>query len=305
MSLECSFLGIYKDQNDSFRGQLTAIATMSAILSLPTIILNFLLLFTVVIKKHLHHPAYMIIANLALTDWLAGCISFPCYAAICFTQSVGRNPCFIASVTTPIAYVLGIATFLIISCQAVERFIAIFYPFQYKTWVTNSAIIITSLIICLTSCSGVIFWVLSRNTLAFNIFIGVILLVFSPVNIFCHYKIYVQTRKIEKQISNQAKLSNGDKVHRPKSESKVARVTAVIMINVFVCYTPQLGFCLYDFFPIAKVPESYYFLYWAWILAMTNSFINPIITYRQLSVIRNAVFNKNRLFENSVSRIRP
>ena len=293
------------DQSDSFRGQLTAIATMSAILSLPTIALNFVLLVTIVVRKHLHHPMYMIIANLALTDWLTGCISFPCYAAICFTQSVGKNPCFIASVTTPIAYVLGIATFLIISCQAVERFIAIFYPFQYKTWVTSSSIIITSLTIWLTSCIGVIFWVLSRNTLAFNFFIGVILLVFSPVNIFCHYKIYDQTRKIEKQISNQAKLSNGDKVHRPKSESKVARVTAMIMISVFVCYSPQLGFCLYDFFPGEKVPEGNHFLYWAWMFAKINSFINPLMTFRQLSVIRNAVFNKNILCENSVSSIRP
>ena len=130
-------------------------------------------------------------------------------------------------------------------------------------------------------------------------------MVFSPVDIFCHYKIYDQTRKIEKQISNQAKLSNGDKVYGRKSESKVARVTATVMTNVFVCYTPQLEFCLYDFFPGEKAPESYYFLYWAWMLAMTNSFINPIIAYNQLSVIKKAIFNKNRVFENSVASFGP
>ena len=150
-------------------------------------------------------------------------------------QSIGRDPCFISSITTPIGYVLSIATLLTVSLQAMERFIAVFYPFQYKVRVTNSVIIITSLIIWLISCGGVIFWVLSRNTLVFNICTVAVIFIFASVDIFCYFKIYVTTKKIEKEIANQARLSSRGEDKRSKFESKVARVTTAIMISVFVC----------------------------------------------------------------------
>ena len=291
MNDDCSYLGTYTDQTENFRQQLIAIGTILVVLCLPTIALNFAIWITVIATRHLHHPPYMIIANLALSDWLAGCISFPTYATICFMQSAGKDPCSISSVTTPIGYVLGIAAFLIVSFQAVERFIGVVYPFQYKVWVTSSMLIITSLVIWLILCSGVIFWVSSRNTQVFNIFIGAIIFIFSSVDIFCHYKIYLKTKKIEKKITNQAKSSSRVRVNRPKSESKVARVTAALMMSVFVCYGPLLGSSLYGSLPGEKAPESYYFLYWSWLFSLVNSIINPLIACTQLSVIRRTVFN--------------
>ena len=110
-------------------------------------------------------------------------------------NSVGKDTCFIALVSTPISYALGIATFLIVSFQALERFIAIFYPFKYKLWVTKFVVIVINLTIWFISCSAVVCWMLSRNTRVFNIFIGVIIFTFSSVNIFCYYKIKVETKR--------------------------------------------------------------------------------------------------------------
>ena len=138
MSSCCSFLGLYVDQNDSFKRQLTATATILAILCLPTVSVNFLIWTTILVKRHLHKPSYVLIANLALTDWLAGCISFSGYVAVCIIQSIDNDPCFMWFFSCPIAYVLGIATFLIVSFQSVERFIAIFRPFKYHAKFTNS-----------------------------------------------------------------------------------------------------------------------------------------------------------------------
>ena len=291
------------DQTDNFRQQLIAIGTILVVLCLPTITINFLIWITIIAKRHLHHPSYMIIANLALSDWLAGCISFPFYAITCYMNIVGKDTCFIALVSTPISYALGIATFLIVSFQAVERFIAIIYPFNYERCITKFVVMAINLTIWFISCSAVVFWMLSRNTQVFNIFIGVIIFTFSSVNVFCYYKIYVETRKVEKEIANQARLSGEDEINRPKPESKVARVTAAIMINVFVCYSPLLGSSLYGSVQGEKVHESHYFRYWAWLLVSLNSFINPLIACTQLSVIRKAVFIRIRLFGNSVSQV--
>ena len=305
MSNECSHLGVYMDKDYSFRQQLIAIGTILVVLCLPTIALNFLIWITIIAKRHLHHPSYMIIANLALSDWLGGCISFPTYAAICFTQSASKDPCFISSVTTPIGYVLGISTFLIISFQAVERFVAVFYPFQYRRQVTKSLVIIISLTIWLISSGVVAFWMLSRKTQEFNILVGTMTFTFTAVDILCYYKIYAKTSKIEKQIKDQAKSSGGAKESRPKFESKVARVTALMMINAFVCHTPQVGSCLYRSLSSEKSPESHHFLYWSWLLALMNSVINPLIAYMQLSVIRKAVFSKVSIFGNHFNRVEP
>ena len=302
MSDDCAYLGTFTDQNGNFRQQLIAIGTILAVLCFPTIAFNFVIWITIITKRQLHCPSYIIIANLALTDWLAGCISFPYYAAKCFMQSVGKDPCYMSSVTTPMGYVLSIATFLIVSFQAVERFTAVFYPFQYELRVTNCVIIIASLIIWLISCSGVIFWVTTRNTFVFNILVGAMIFTFASVDIFCYFKIYFATKKIEKQISDQARSSRRGEVNRPKSESKVARVTAMIMINVFVCYGPKFGSCLYEFIlPDKKSPGRYYLLYWSAVFALINSFINPLIACTQLSVIRKAMFGRLRLFGNSVT----
>ena len=243
----------------------------------------------------------MIIANLALTDLLAGCISLPCYSAMCIMQITGKDPCFMVHVSTPIVYILGVATFLITVFQAVERFIAIFYPFEYTTRFTNSAVIITSIVIWLVPCAGVIFWVLSRDTRSFNIILGVVLFTFTGVDIFCYVRIFLQTRKVETAIADQKRISGRDSERKPKTESKVARVTAMIMVNVLLCYTPQIGHSVYGLFPGEKPPESHYFLYWSWLFALVNSFINPLITFLQLSVIRNAAFGLERVSEISIA----
>ena len=300
--MDCSFLELNLQLNNSVRQQGMAIAIILVVLCLPTIVLNFLLWMTVIAKRHLQHPAYMIIANLALSDWLAGCISFPTYAVMCLMEYVSRDTCSIAFVAIPISYVLASATYLTVSFQAIERFIAVFYPFQYRIWVTRSVVMISSLVIWLVSCGGVICWTLSRSAIAFNIFIGTIILIVSSIDIFCYYKVYTKTKKIEKQIANQAKLSSGNQESRSKLESKVARVTAMAMINVFVCYTPQFGSSMYPPFSGKKSAAFSSFLYWSWVLLLMNSFINPLITYLQLTVIRKAVFGKIPLFGGHINR---
>ena len=208
MSLKCSFLGIHNDQTQTFRGQLIALATIAAIMSFPIAALNFRIWTKVLVTRHLHHPAYIIIANLAITDWLAGCIGLPCFAGICVTQIGGDDPCKMAFTTIPALSLLGAATFSAVNLQALERYIAIFYPFFYKAWFTNSVIIIANVIMWLLSTSLTLFWVLSRNLTVYRILMVIIVVILISVDIFCYLKIYWETKKIEKHIAVQTSVSN-------------------------------------------------------------------------------------------------
>ena len=205
---------------------------------------------------------------------------------MCYTK-YWEDPCSIAFVATPVLVVLGAATFFVISFQAVERYIAVFHPFHYKACFTTSIIIIINVIIWVISSSLILFWTLSRNFTVLSISLVVIAVTFTLVDIFCYLKIYMETKKVEKEIAVQVRIfSQG----YTKSESKVARITAMFLISVFLRYLPLTGWCLYGSFVHEKSRQSHYFLYWSVLAALLNSFTNPVISCVQLSVIRNAVF---------------
>ena len=247
-------------------------------------------------KKVFTSPTYIIIANLALTDWLTGCISFPCNIAICILAITGRNPCKIASVVIPPGYILSIATLLTITFQAVERYVAIFYPFQYKARVTNSVVIIINVAIWIISCTSVLLSVLSSYPTVFLVLKSTGILLFSSLDIFIYLKIYLETKKIEGQIATHAQVPCNDETStfKPESNSKVTRVTVMILVNVILCYTPVALCYLYGLYVKDTSYQSQYVLYWSLMLAVLNSFTNPIISCLQLSVIRKAVFSRNK-----------
>ena len=139
----------------------------------------------------------------------------------------------------------------------------------------------------------------------YYIFIAVTILTFSLVDIFCYLRIYLQTKRIEMQIAIiQTKAFSGGNARRPKSESKVAQVTGMILLNVFLCYIPLLGCFLYEAFTGEMSRGSHHILYWAALPALLNSLLNPVISCMQLSVIRNAVLSRNTETKTSVIQIR-
>ena len=294
------------DNTDGFRAQLIALASLSTILCLPTVALNFRVFTTIVRKKHLHQPTYINIASIALTDWLVGCVSFPCITAICIMQSMDKNPCIVAVVSVPTSSALSITTFLVNSFQAVERYIAVFNPYQFKVRFTNSVVVAMNVTIWLFSFGAVLFWMLTGKFIVFSIFIGATLVMFSVVDVFCYFRIYRETKKVERQIAVQVKVSSEDETTLLKAESRVARVTAMILINVFFCYTPMCGCMIYrslvDYEPI----KAKYFSYWAALNVYLNSFTTPLISCLQLSVIRRAAFSrKAKPCENADIQLQP
>ena len=130
---------------------------------------------------------------------------------------------------------------------------------------------------------------LSRNLKVYRILIVLIVVTFLSFDIFCYSKIYWETKKIEKHIVIQTSVSGH--TSRPKSESRVARVTAMFLINVVLCYAPMAVYFLFGLFVDEKSHESKHLFYWSVLIIFLNSLTNPAISCVQLSVIRKSVFS--------------
>eukprot|EP00112_Aurelia_sp_Birch-Aquarium-sp1_P020496 Seg5299.1 transcript_id=Seg5299.1/GoldUCD/mRNA.D3Y31 product="hypothetical protein" protein_id=Seg5299.1/GoldUCD/D3Y31 len=76
-----------------------------------------------------------------------------------------------------------------------------------------------------------------------------------------------------------------------KTESKITKATAMIVGVIILSFVPSFAVVIWD----RVVPDDkqgitfVYANYASWIFALLNSFINPIISCTQLSVLRHAV----------------
>ena len=287
----------------SFKVSVFLIASILLVLFIPTVIWNFLVFRVITKNRELHQPPYLVIANLAISDCLTGCTTFLCYTTVCIKLGLGKDPCSVAIYGTLIGYLLGFVTYLTIAFQTTERFFAIFFPFVYRTNFTIRTVAFANSLIWLTSLSAVIYYGVTKNDKIFFGILGVTSFICMNINIYCYARIFLKTRNIEKQIRKQT-MSVGDK-RKLRSESKVARVTAMILSTVLACYAPLLILELYVVFGGKKTLAISYLLYWGWLLALANSSINPVITCSQLSVLRRAIFGQRRVFYLQDRKITP
>ncbi len=289
MNLTCGFYGMsYMNVND-YLINLKACAFVSIILSLPTSIVNSSLIIVLAKNKDRSRPSNIFLFNLVITDCLCGFISQPVHAVLFYKLSNGEDPCSFSLVLVPIAYILGIASFLAITLIALERYTAIFYPFFYERTVSFRSVIITIITIWVLSAISIIHPVVKKDQ---TVLIGIAItigVVGSSVNIYCYCKILNFARRVRKEISSTMQRYCQQDAEKRQRESSLALTGGLILISMCVCYLP--------FFVISGMKaagfESSVFKYlrcWEWNLVNGNSLLNACITCYQLSYLRNEIF---------------
>ena len=287
--LSCSYMGYaYDDSIPAYKITLVSIAIVTLILPLPTLCMNISIIIAILRRPELHRPSFAIIFNLATSDCLTGCSAYIFYATACIRFVMGYDACVVARVGTPLSYILGTTSFNIICLQTAERYIAIFYPYWYIEKLTVKRIICANLLTWTLSIAMVTYWTLTEDNEVFHGTVGFLSLLLFTMTILCYILIFKQVRKIEKEMMKNQTASREDR-KKIKSESKVAKATAIILAAFVVCFTPILFIHFYVAFMGAKTTSLSIVLYWGWLLALSNSFFNPFIACRQLTVLRRPV----------------
>ena len=289
----CAFMGYTHNDGAVFQFTYYIVATLLLALSLPTVLVNIAIVTAIIFKRELRTPAYLVIANLAISDCLAGCFVYPCYSVVCIQLALGNNPCPVAFVGTPLGYIFGLTSYNTIALQTVERYLAVFFPYWYHEKLTTKVIVIANVSTWLLSLSIVTLWLITKDNQIFNGILGPLSAVAFCVTVVSYVRIFREVRKIEKQIKEQQVGCSAEQ-RKIKSESKVAKATAIILLAVVVCYSPLLIFEFVIAFVNIKSSAASVSLYWWWFLAIGNSSINPYIACRQLSALRRSVKNMFR-----------
>ena len=182
---------------------------------------------------------------------------------------------------------LTIASLFHLALISGERYLAMKHPFAYINIVTESRLLIASVLV----------YVLSFCVQFFSLVDQSILVLFSNISfalslvfiIFCHVKVYFVTRRHEKQIAGQQVTQEARQ--KCVKNRKALKLTSIVLGVLLVCFIP-MGVMItlssnYAKNEITLETLFKYFLF-AFSMALMNSFLNPLIYSIRIRELRVA-----------------
>lgn len=254
-----------------------------------TVVLNALVMIAVKTKSRLRATkSNILLALLASTDFLVGAaIQPPFIAVIILLISDHIGYCLFKFLTRALPS-LTIASLFHLALISDERYLAMKHPFAYMNIVTESRLLIASVLV----------YVLSFCVQFFSLVDQSILVLFSNISfalplvfiIFCHVKVYFVTRRHEKQIAAQ-QVSQEARQQCVKNR-KALKLTSIVLGVLLVCFIP-MGVMItlssnYVKNEITLETLFKYFLF-AFSMALMNSFLNPLIYSIRIRELRVAL----------------
>ena len=286
MSSSCSHYGLVLKEDNAYKMMNLACSWTNILLSLPTAVMNMSLIVALLSSSDWSKPCDLLLLNLAFTDFLAGFVNMPVQFIVFRFISQGQDPCRFANFTTPVGYILGIASILMISMIAMERYISVFHPFFHLAKLQPSSIAAAVIVVWILSISFLMPSVIIQEDDFLNAAVPVIAIVCSSTNFYCYFRILLRARKVRMQINTEvARLGQRNASAKEKS---LVYVGGLIMVSITACYTP---IAISSFLAVTGYEQTTieYMICWSWTLAMANSLINPVISCTFNATIRKRI----------------
>ena len=150
------------------------------------------------------------------------------------------------------------------------------HPFAYTTLVTEARLLAASALAWLISVVLNIPFLFNLETLlirAGNTFLGLSITFIA----FCHVTVYRETRRHQQQIAVQQVTQEARKQF--EKDKKAFKLTSVILGLLLMCFTPIICFTIVALRYRNKITleTMYIFFFFASLIVLLNSLINPII----------------------------
>ena len=176
------------------------------ILMVPlTAVMNTLVMIAVKIKSRLRaQKSNCILAMLALTDFFLGILAQPIFIAwmlFILLEISGGSSCGSKIFFIALTNCLFTSSLVHLALASGERYLAIKHPFQYTDIVTEARLLAASLLAWLLSVTVHI--LLAVNTAVFFSINSTIIGLSVTVIVFCHFSVYLETRRHEQQVAAQ------------------------------------------------------------------------------------------------------
>lgn len=274
-NFSCRHYGIVLRDESTFKATNLTCSWLNLLLAFPTAFANISLVIALLTSSDRTRPCQILLLNLAITDFLAGVFIMPIQCVVFRYISSSMNPCEFANVTTPVGYILGIASFMTVSMIAVERYINIFHPFFHLSKLSSQRTLIGIACLWLLSLSVILPSAISSEDRFLFGFSTILVVLGTILNVYTYTRILLRARKVRRQIQSEA--ARFGLQQRSARDKSLLRVGGLIVTTMAICYAPIASNSLLKVFNFDS-KELDYMLCWAWTLAMANSLVNPIIT---------------------------
>ncbi len=289
VEMSCEILGktysvITKLPSDKFIiNHIFAIA-VNSILIIPTILLNAIPIITILKCSQLNSkPCYFIILIQSAIDLAVGVLGIPLILVYLASGIGGSSNCVLATLAfRAMTFPMGLSTFTV-SALTLERYIAILYPYSYKTQVTKKRLLIYECVSAVVIFSLIIF---SFHTGRRYGAIAVQILIFIFMA-FAYTRIYLVVKKLARSDirPHDATAENLTKMKLFLREIKQAKSCFIVVICFgLLCFLPSA-----IAFPIFPSFSKYNLLavsIWIHTLFLLNSSVNSLIFFWTKMMLR-------------------
>ena len=174
---------------------------------------------------------------LALTDFFVGILAQPIFTAGMISVLLQESVCQSGVIQIGfivLANCLFTSSVLHLALASGERYVVIKYPYQYITIVTESRLLVASLLTWLLAVTVHI--ALAINTDVFFSIINTVIGLSVAVIVFCHLSVFLETRQHEQQVAAQQITEEARKQF--EKDKKVFKLTSTIVGVLLLCYSP-------------------------------------------------------------------
>ena len=249
------------------------------IITVPVIaVLNALVMIAVKTKSRLRaQKSNIVLAMLALTDFFVGILAQPILTAGLISVLLQESDCQLGVIQIDfivLANCLFTSSVLHVALASGERYVAIKYPYQYITIVTESRLLVASLLTWLLAVTVHI--ALAINTGVFFSINNTVIGLSVAVIVFCHLSVFLETRRHEQQVAAQQITEEARKQF--EKDKKALKLTSTIVGVLLLCYSPLMfsRTVLLNF--LKPSLNTFYIIdFFALTVVFLNSLLNPVI----------------------------
>ena len=221
-------------------------------------------------------PSCVLVASLALVDFLVGCVLEPTDAYYSLSIAYGKKPSIQRKVMQSASAYLLLCSVLLVMLINIDRYLAISHPIYYAQRISKK-VIYASIVFVIGYCSALLFFIVEwaekyRN----EIFCGHIdLVLLITITLFggLVYALRKQTRQLMKLSGNS---DENFVIQARERERKVTLTLATMLVVFLVCTMPWfLMMQMFDYCPTCQ--RNWWIMKLLFISFQANCALNPFI----------------------------
>lgn len=268
-------------------------ASLSILIALTSIAGNLLVILAVLVdpNKDLRSPFNYFVSNLAFADLIVGCVVAPISVIFHICEGLGVHTIVPIKVLHLTFFITCTASLLSLAALAVDRYLAITSPLEYRTKLSTNRVIIASGTIWIFAIGFSFIYLESGYILYTFVFAHTTIVFTFIVLLFTYLKIFLSFRSQVQNWENLAETSEDNQASKRavKWEKKITKTFLIMLALFMACYAPScifvyiMNLCTSCSCVLVHVSRDMQIMF-----VMANSSMNPFVYGWRLENYRRA-----------------